>query len=295
MLILTYHRIRDIPDPVWPWDPDRQEFVAHMCVIKKYFNPLTISEAVEMIGRGELPDRAVCLTFDDGYADNYEVAYPILSDLGISATFFVATGYLDGGVMWNDRVLETVRQIQPGNYDFGELGQVRFLKDSEKPEIASQLLKKMKYMPASIRDRLARKFSKEFGIQSSEEIMMSSQMVREMHLGGMEIGAHTVSHPILAQLGPSEARQEIQDSKLFLESLLDTPIMSFAYPNGKSGTDLTERDIKFVSESGYRASVTTDWGPVTPNSNRYALPRIGLYGNNSAKLLAKMGLAYRGR
>jgi peptidoglycan/xylan/chitin deacetylase (PgdA/CDA1 family) len=294
MLILTYHRVRDCPDPVWPWDPDRQEFISQMRVIKEYFNPLTISEAMELIDKEELPERAVCLTFDDGYADNYEIAFPILSDLKITATFFIATGYLNGGEMWNDRVLEVVRQIEPGTYDFGQLGEIRVLENSEKSEIASQLLNQMKYMPSAERDQLSRKLAQEFGIRNNDQVMMSDRMVSEMHRNGLEIGSHTVSHPILAQLSLAEAKKEIHDSKVYLESLLDTRIRSFAYPNGKSGTDLTERDIDIVRESGYQVSVTTDWGPAIPSSNRFALPRIGIYGNNSAKLLVKMGLAYRG-
>ena len=88
-------------------------FEAQMRVVAENFVPLPLSEAVDRLMIGELPPRAACVTFDDGYIDNVELALPILQSHGLSATFFVATGYLDGGWMWNDKVIGAPAVCRP--------------------------------------------------------------------------------------------------------------------------------------------------------------------------------------
>ena len=90
--------------------------------VKCWFNVLPLGEAVTRLGEGRLPERPLAITFDDGYADNAAVAAPILLGLGIPATFFVATGFLDGGRMWNDTVIEAVRAAAGPVLDLAPLG-----------------------------------------------------------------------------------------------------------------------------------------------------------------------------
>ena len=107
--ILIYHRVLQSPDPLRPGEPIVDEFRQRMNLLRRYFNPLPLVEAIDRLQAGELPERAVCVTFDDGYADNESVALPILKKSGIPATVFVATGFLNGGQMWNDTVIESIR------------------------------------------------------------------------------------------------------------------------------------------------------------------------------------------
>ena len=86
--------------------------------------------------------------------------------------------------------------------------------------------------------------------------------------------AHTVSHPILASTSISEARQEIADSKLFLEKLLQTRIGLFAYPNGKPGGDYLPEHAVLVSELGFDAAVSTAWGVADFNTSAFEIPRF---------------------
>ena len=90
--------------------------------IRSWFNVLPLALAVERLRQGDLPARALAITFDDGYADNAEVAAPILERLGLPATFFVTTGFLQGGCMWNDRVIEALRNCAADELDLSELG-----------------------------------------------------------------------------------------------------------------------------------------------------------------------------
>lgn len=293
LLILTYHRVRERPDPVNPADPDKIEFATQMRLLAKYFNVSTISKAIRNMRTGQLPERSVCITFDDGYADNHEVAAPILEDLGLVATFFVATGYLNGGIMWNDRIIETIRRLGPGTYDFGDLGQVSLLTSECRLKVLLETINRLKYMRCEERDRISREISARFGSDFSQPIMMTDGMVRDLHVRGMEIGAHTVRHPILSRLNAFDARVEVQASKAYLESLLQDSVSSFAYPNGKYGKDLTLRDVEIVRESGFDVAVTTDWGAVTTTSNSLALPRVGFSSGNMAVALTKLCRDYR--
>jgi peptidoglycan/xylan/chitin deacetylase (PgdA/CDA1 family) len=107
--ILIYHRVVPEPDPLLPDLVCSEEFDRQLGVLSRWFTVLPLSEAVARLQAGRLPARAACVTFDDGYADNYEVALPLLAARGISATFFVATSFLEGGRMWNDDVIDTAR------------------------------------------------------------------------------------------------------------------------------------------------------------------------------------------
>ena len=99
--VLAYHRVLPAHDPLFPGEPSAAEFEQRMRWVQANFDVLALGEAVRALREHRLPRRALSITFDDGYADNYTVALPILRRLGLPATFFVATGFLDGGCMFN--------------------------------------------------------------------------------------------------------------------------------------------------------------------------------------------------
>ena len=120
--VLIYHRVLRTPDP---FDQDNllaTVFERQMRVLSETFNVLRLSEAITRLKKASLPARAACITFDDGYADNHDVALPILTRLGLPATFFIATGYLNSGRMWNDSVVEAVRSTPAPALDLVDLG-----------------------------------------------------------------------------------------------------------------------------------------------------------------------------
>jgi peptidoglycan/xylan/chitin deacetylase (PgdA/CDA1 family) len=90
----------------------------------------------------------------------------------------------------------------------------------------------------------------------------------------MEIGGHTVNHPILARLAPDAARREIADGKDALEGLLRVPVRSFAYPNGKPGQDYQGEHARMAREIGFASAVSTSWGASSPSSDMFQLPRF---------------------
>ena len=111
--ILIYHRVLAGPDPLFPERIDARRFEQHLRLLTRWFRVLPLGEAVARLRAGTLPSRAACITFDDGYADHAEVALPLLQRYGVTATFFVASGFLDGGCMWSDAVTDVVRHA-PG-------------------------------------------------------------------------------------------------------------------------------------------------------------------------------------
>ncbi|NND60389.1 MAG: polysaccharide deacetylase family protein, partial [Gammaproteobacteria bacterium] len=111
LLIMTFHRVLPAPDPMLRFEIDRARFGAQLDLLGQYFNILRLDEACERMRAGELPARALCLTFDDGYASNVTEALPELQSRGLPGTFFIATAFLNGGRMFNDTVIETVRRL----------------------------------------------------------------------------------------------------------------------------------------------------------------------------------------
>ena len=120
--ILIYHRALAAPDPILYDEIDGATFERHMALLAAEFNVLPLGDACTWLARGRLPARAACVTFDDGYADNEQIALPILKRFGLPATFFVSTGFSDGGIMFNDGVIEAVRRAPAGTHDLSSLG-----------------------------------------------------------------------------------------------------------------------------------------------------------------------------
>src|SRR5688572_29905031 len=124
--VLIFHRVLREPDSVFPGEPDAARFDEVLSWIGEWFTVMPLQTAVARLSAGDLPGNAVSITFDDGYADNFEVALPILRRHQMSATFFVASAYLDGGRMWNDTIIEAIRRCSGEHIDLAVAGLGRF-------------------------------------------------------------------------------------------------------------------------------------------------------------------------
>ena len=260
--ILIFHRVLSVPDPLFPNEMHARQFDAVCGWLTRWFNVLPLEQAVHTLKAGQLPARSACITFDDGYADNHQVALPILERHGLSATFFIATGFLDGGRMWNDTIIETVRACRHARLDLTELelGTHALASLQDKQAAIAALIDAIKYRSVSERVALTEQVASLAQVQPPRDLMMSSKQVQLMRQAGMGIGAHTVSHPILARLSDDDAREEIQASKLTLEELLGERIGLFAYPNGKRSEDYLPDTVAIVRDLEFDAAVTTEWG-----------------------------------
>src|SRR6185312_13216790 len=135
--ILMFHRVLPQKDPLLASEPDAATFSALMELVTSHFNVLRLSDAMARLRARKLPPRAVCITFDDGYANNHAVALPILRARQVPATVFVASGFLDGGRMFNDTIIESLRRA-PASLDLRDigLGSYRLTDDSTRARVA---------------------------------------------------------------------------------------------------------------------------------------------------------------
>lgn len=293
LAILMYHQVMEQPDFMRPWEIDRAVFDWQLDILAKHFNVLPPHDALTLLRQGRLPPRAVCLTFDDGYANNFTVALPILLKHRLSAAFFIASGYLDGGLMWNDGIIESIRRLPEGELDLRaiDLGIYDIGSPEKKAEVAIGLLRAIKHLdPAERADKAAGIAALSSGLPA--DLMMTSAQLVKLHQSGMEIGGHTVSHPILANVDSGTTRREIGDNKEFLEQLLKSGLRYFAYPNGVPGRDYRIEQVDMIREFGYLAAVSTHCGAADRRTDRFQLPRVSPWDNTAAGFLARMAKLY---
>jgi peptidoglycan/xylan/chitin deacetylase (PgdA/CDA1 family) len=295
LTILIFHRVLPQHDPLNPDEPSAAEFERRMQWVRTWFNVLPLSDAAQRLADGTLPPRALAITFDDGYADNREVAAPILRRLGLTATFFIATGFLDGGCMWNDRVIEALRSCDAASLDLSALGLGSFGLDdmTSRRRTASAVLKAIKHLEPPARQAATDAVVHTAGGRPVPALMMSVDQLRELRALGMQVGAHTITHPILARTTEAEALREIATGKAQLEALLGEPVSLFAYPNGVPGADYLPEHVRMVRDVGFVAAVSTAWGAASATSDRFQLPRFTPWDRSrwrfGARLLTNLG------
>ncbi len=292
MVVLTYHRVLDKPDPIFHNEVHLEQFRKQVRALRNAFNVLPLGRAIALQEKGQLPPRTVCITFDDGYEDNYRNALPVLNEHGLKATFFIATGYLGNGAMWNDRIIHGIRHYEGDRLDIEELqmNDLATATHEDKRKTIGQVVAKLKYLPQKKREVMTQSVVKNLSNIPSQ--MMTTDQVVAMRQSGMEIGAHTVSHPILACEDEGSAREEILGSKEFLETLLGEKVTLFAYPNGKPEKDYLNAHVNILKEVGFSAAVSTRWGSAGADDNRFELPRIAPWDRSVGSYLLRILRSY---
>ena len=292
--ILTYHRVLSSFDYMRPAEPIASEFEWQMELLARYFNPLPLSEALSLMEYGELPERAVCVTFDDGYADNEEIALPVLSRWKIPATVFVATDFLNGGRMWNDTVIEALRIAEGHSFNLRDAGLVSYAANSieERRLAATTIIREIKHWPPKKRAEIVELIVSMVD-QLPSSLMMTDEQVRNLSESGVEIGAHTKSHPILSTLELGQIKEELIGSKEYLEAILGTTVRYFAYPNGRPGIDYRMEHRDLVEIQGFDAAVSTQWGVASGMSDKWQLPRFTPWDKTPLRFMTRLLLNFR--
>lgn len=290
LLVLIFHRVLDRPDPLRASEVDVATFDWQMSMLRRYFRVLSLGEAIDLMSRNALPPRAACITFDDGYADNVSRALPVLQRHELRATFFIATGFLDGGRMWNDSVIEAFRVARGECIDLAELGlgTYRLVTTAERSSAIASVLKGLKYRPMSERDSVVSKIVERVGCLLPNDLMMRSEDVRALARAGMEVGGHTVHHPILEELATQEARAEIVEGKRQLEEICEQPVRVFAYPNGIPVRDFSRRHVEILGDCGFVGAVTTAWGVGSSGGDNYQIPRFTPWDRTPRRFLLRL-------
>jgi O-antigen/teichoic acid export membrane protein/peptidoglycan/xylan/chitin deacetylase (PgdA/CDA1 family) len=244
VLVLTYHRIGSpdggVCDPAL-WSASEEQLDAQL----RY-----LARNTEVVSGDDLPaaldaarGRRVALTFDDGYRDNYERAYPLLRAHGLPATFFLATGFLDRPhVAWWDEIAWMARASTRESVD-GEdwLAQPLRLGTSDRVAAARVLVERYWALSEARTEEYLDWLADACGTgraprDAADETWMTWEMARELRAGGMTLGAHTVDHPVLARCSAERQAREIGGSVARLREQLGEPVSLLAYPVGARGT-----------------------------------------------------------
>jgi peptidoglycan/xylan/chitin deacetylase (PgdA/CDA1 family) len=290
--VLIYHRVMPRPDPLRPGEVDARQFDRQMQMLRRCFAPMTLADAVQALRRGTLRGRAVCVTFDDGYADNLTIAQPILARHGIPATVFVATGYLDGGRMFNDTIIDGVAAMHGDELDLRGigLGVHRLRAVDDRRAAVSAILDALKRLPEAEREDRVLAVLRSGGVRTlPEPPMLTTPQLRQLSERGIEIGGHTVSHAILSSLSAEQATEEVDTGRRHLEQVLGRPIRQFAYPNGRPTRDYGPEHPALLERMGFDLAVSTAPGVLSAQQlTPYEIPRVPVWGRSITRIAARL-------
>ncbi|MCC6904768.1 MAG: polysaccharide deacetylase family protein [Anaerolineae bacterium] len=274
LTVLAYHRIADVHDPAFEtFRPNVSatpaDFARQMEFVARHFNIVSVDDVVAFIRDGRrLPHHALLVTFDDGYLDNYEQAFPVLNRMGIPAVFFLTTGFLDRQVSFYwDMVAYCFHHTRLTHADLPLLGWREWTTDDEKDFVLEDWFSVIKSLPehekqacaARVPDMLEVNFPKD----ALANLPMTWDQVREMARAGMTFGGHTVNHPILTRIPLEEAQNEIIESRRRVEQETGADATVFAYTNGLR-SDFNADLQRFLTEQGFQAAFTLMTGPAYP-------------------------------
>ncbi len=263
--ILAYHRIWDVTDEArFAYDVELisasvADFTWQMQHVAEHFTPITFATLGRILdGEVPCPPRPIVITFDDGFEDNYQHAFPILQAVGIPATIFVSTDYIGTNkTYWFDQLAHMLLTTDKSCLDLADLGQHWLLSDIPSRRVAiADLLDRLKRIPnaerlavlAAVEIQLGGHFNES---ATSDSSPMNWRQVREMADAGIEFGSHTVSHPILANLTADDLRTELTESKRVLEEQIRQPVTTISYPVGYSFA-FNDQVCSAVRDAGYR-------------------------------------------
>ena len=294
-------------------------------MIGETLEPISLHEMINSISSGHIPWNTIAVTFDDGYADNYLEALPILSEKNISATVFGISGsigskqelwwdflenlLLTPGKLPRQSVLKigekTVDTSLENHYEYSEKDANTNAKWSvlslSDPTPRHTLYRKLYDLLYSIQDQnnrddclnaIAKWAGKEHRGRESHRTLTDHELKKLSETSLIEIGGHTISHPILSRLSPEDQEYEIIEGRKELENVIDHPVSLFAYPYGDHQS-YTQQTIEILKENGFKGAVTASNGTVNFSSNLFELPRITIRDWPSSRLLENLASYWR--
>lgn len=289
--ILYYHRVNDDNDPFFD-SISPHVFEDHMRYVARHYKVATLPEIMRHLAEGSSAETLVGITFDDGYRDNFEHAFPILRRYGLPATIFLATGSIDcGEPLWFERLAEAVKKSSRESLDLEiDIPRRIWMRTAEERVAASrEIFLGLRLLDNAERNRRLEEILKELGASKSERRnkMLTWDQVREMNVQGIDFGGHTVTHPFLSKLAPDEAALEVAECKRRIEEETQQPVHYFAYPNGRE-EDFAPANAEVLRAAGYRAAMTTIWGMNYRSTDAMQLRRGGPWETDPALFAYKL-------
>lgn len=280
--IVMYHSVQD--DPRAQFDflggiiHSTEVFRGQMEIVARHFNPATIDDLLHFVrGEKELPPRSVVVTFDDGYADNYDVARPVLDKLGIPAVFYVVIDCLDRQILpWPAQLRHIFLTAQARSWNDAAGNCWPLGIHEQRLEAYAEAARLCAKLSGDARTIVLDSFLSELQAQAinSSQPMMTWEQVRSLDRNGHTLGSHTMSHPSVAQLRPEDAQIEFSASKRRLEEEIGKSVVHFSYPCPAVQPHWADHTVSLSREAGYHTAVTTRGGLVRKGDNSLMLQRI---------------------
>jgi peptidoglycan/xylan/chitin deacetylase (PgdA/CDA1 family) len=290
LTILAYHRV--MPTDAlesYPFDQELisatpGQFDSQMRYLREYLRPVALNDIIAHVEQGTpLPPDSVAVTFDDGFADTYRYAFPVLQRYRIPATVFVSTGYVESGEpFWFELASYLVYRLHPQSLELQD-GTRLPTGDSWTERTASlrRVHSVLKDLPNDARLQIIEDWKRRYAKELAHGASLHSRPITwpqiiEMAASGIAFGSHTVSHPNLTRLTDEDLNRELTDSKRVLESKLQKPIDTIAYPIGTPSA-FNSGVISAAREHCYKLGLTYVSGAnVIPISNPLELHRHGV-------------------
>lgn len=288
-IILLYHRIVDNSSRYLNKGASVhhhiKDFRREIRYFKRNFQMLSMDEVVDQIKLGKGFKRpSIAITFDDGYLDNYTLAYPVLKKHGVPATLYVTTGLIgtpDG--IWTEQVGIAFLETKKDHLDFPVLlgdKTIPIMTKDEKKQANSEVSEALKLRPDDERRKLIRELFEKLEVGETfgrfeERTMLNWDEVQEMSKDGMTIGSHSHTHPILSQMPIENAKEEIFNSKRVVEKKVHISVKHFSFPNGRE-EDFSEELRDFCRKIGFESVASVVYGPYdVSRKDPFALKRVG--------------------
>jgi peptidoglycan/xylan/chitin deacetylase (PgdA/CDA1 family) len=288
--VLAYHRVLPTLDEQG-YGADLElvsaveaEFDWQMAYVASRFRPVDAQQvAVALDGGPALPRRAVMVTFDDGFRDNHDVAFPVLLRHGVPATFFLATGNLDGQAsFWFDWLVQVLLRLRHSRVPLpaADLVIPAATTAAERRAQAAALLTVLKRSADAVRLAVLAQLAQQAaaaGVETSSAAtdVLDWDQVRTMSRGGMAFGSHTVTHPILSRVADeAQILHELAHSRQRIVHETGRPVIALAYPVGGVAA-VDSRVLTATSAAGYRLAFTYQSGVNRmPAADRWQLKRL---------------------
>ena len=276
LLVLTWHNVH----PTWCFPASSgagaRGLARQLAFCRRVANVVPLERAAQDLAAGRpLPQRAVALTFDDGYRDNLDVAVPMLRQLGLPATFFLVPGLLNGTTSsWWEVVAWVCRRARATSVEFE--GRVLPLgTEPERRRASGSVAELLKVRNAAARNAAIdelRERCRPAGSPPGHDMFLDWTGAGELAQAGFEIGSHTSEHNILSREDGAAQRADLVKSRRDLEDNLQVPVRHVAYPNGK-GPDYDVDTIAAARDAGYEGAWTTHGGRNAPETPPFELRR----------------------
>jgi len=289
--IFLYHRVNDDADPYLPSLPV-QQFRQQMEYVARNFDVVTLDDIAE--GRAAAKSKySVAITFDDGYRDNFTSAFPILKELGLPATIFLATGYVGSNrIPWYDQVCLAFKLTVRDHFQMDRPDAPSGATQSPVQRLAllDRVLDWLREITNEEREHSLPAVFRALGVPESLTLpnyMLSWDEIKQMKSHNIEFGAHTVNHPVLSRTSGAQLREEIANSKKTIEQKLKADVRHFAYPFGRD-IHLGSEAKRCVEQCGFTTAVTTEFGFNAPGDDPFALKRFTPWGHDLASFILQL-------